>query len=73
MNFYVMKDVSDMLEFVILKRGPQVCNFISVYEGVFDLYFMSVVVVETIVSNFVICKNVAYSFIYVIKSSVKRM
>ena len=53
MNFCVMKEVSDVLQVVILKSGPQVCSFMSVLECVFDL---SAVVVETIVSNFVVCK-----------------
>ena len=56
MYFYIMKEVSDVLQFVILKSGPKVCSFISVRERVFDLYFMSAVVVETIVSNFLVCE-----------------
>jgi hypothetical protein len=52
-----------VLQFVILKSGPQVCSFISVRECVFDLLRMSAVVVESIVSNFVVCETLpAVSF-----------
>jgi len=51
-----MKDVSDVLQFVVLKSVQWVCSFISVRECVFDLYCMSAVVVETIISNFVVCE-----------------
>jgi hypothetical protein len=56
MNFYVTKEISDVLQFLILKSGPQVCSFISVGECVFDRCFMSAVVVEATVSNFVVCE-----------------
>jgi hypothetical protein len=67
-----MKEVSDVLQFVILKSGPKVCSFISVRECVFDLHCMSAVVVETIVSNFFALRNFAKSFNNVMKPSVKR-
>jgi hypothetical protein len=59
MNSRVTKQVSDVLQFVIVKSEPQVSSFISVRECVFDLYCtrMSAVVVETTISNIVVCEN----------------